>query len=81
MKSISLLARQLVGNTTRHALAVTAAAPYAVLRVLRLVLGELPVELSILANILEWVIGFLGLFFLLRRQSNKHTENGNASVS
>ena len=81
MKRMYLLASQLVRNTTRHASAVTAAVPYAVLRVLRLVLGELPVELINSASILEWAVGFLGLFYTLRRQSNKHTENGDASVS
>lgn len=81
MNRMYLLAKQLVGNTTRHALAVTAAVPYAVLRVLRLVLGELPVELIISASILEWAVGFLGLLFILRGQLNKHTENDDASVS
>jgi len=81
MKRLYLFANQLVGNTTRHASAVTAAVPYAVLRVLRLVLGELPVELFISANILEWTVGFLGLFFILRRRSNEHTENDDASVN
>ncbi|MDH3441393.1 MAG: hypothetical protein OEM63_11620 [Gammaproteobacteria bacterium] len=78
MKSIYLLAKQLVGNTTRHALAVTAAVPYAVLRVLRLALGELPVELMMPAGIVEWAVGLLGLFFILRRQSDKHMENDHA---
>lgn len=81
MKRMYLLANHLVGNTKRHATAVTAAVPYAILRVLRLVLGELPVELFISASILEWAVGFLGLFFILRRRSNKQTENDDASVS
>ena len=81
MKRMYLLASQLVRNTTRHASAVTAAVPYVILRVLRLVPGELPVELSVSASILECAVGFLGLFFILRRRSNKHTENDDASVS
>ena len=78
MKSLYLLANQLVANTTRHASAVTAAVPYAVLRILRLILGELPVELFFSASILEWGVGLLGLFFILRQRLNKHTENDNA---
>lgn len=81
MNRMYLLANRLVGNATRHASAATAAVPYAILRVLRLVLGELPVELIISASILEWTVGFLGLLFVLRRQSSKHTENDDASVS
>ena len=81
MKRLYLLANQLLGNTTRHASAITAAVPYAVLRMLRLVLGELPVELFISTSILEWAVGFLGLFFILCRRLNKQTEIDDASVS
>ncbi len=81
MNRMYLLANRLVGNPTRRASAITAVVPYAVLRVLRLALGELPVELIISASILEWAVGLLGLFFILRRQSNKHTGNDDAPVS
>lgn len=65
----------------RHTSAVRAAVPYAILRVLRIALDELPAQLAISASIGEWTIAFLGLFFILRRRTFIHTEKDDASVS
>ena len=78
MKRLYLLFHELVGNTTKHASAVTAAVPFAVLRVLRLVVDNFPVEFIISASILEWAVALLGLLLILRRQLDKHTENDDA---
>ncbi|MGI9234868.1 MAG: hypothetical protein ACR2RD_14640 [Woeseiaceae bacterium] len=81
MKCLYLLATQLAGKTSGRIVTATVTLPYAVLRVLRLWVDELPFALSYSATILEWMLGILGLFVILRRKFEKRTENNNASVS
>ena len=76
---LSVIAR--LANVIRGAAGLTAAVPYAGLRIVRLCVDEMPEGLVISTSILEWALGLLGLLMLLRRQLNKQMEKDNASAS
>ena len=71
MKHLYLFAARLAGNTSRRVAATTVTLPYAVLRVLRPWVDELPAGLAVSAGIAEWTFGLLGLLFVLRHRFNK----------